>query len=66
MALQQSDLDRLERALATGTLSVDVDGKRITYRTIDDLLKAIDYVRGQLSSTSSATLATSFVSHSRG
>jgi hypothetical protein len=38
----------LEDAIATGQLTVEYDGKRITYRSIDDLIKARDLVRGEL------------------
>lgn len=48
MALSQSDLDRLEKALVSNVLTVEVDGERVTYHSKAELLSAIAYVRGQL------------------
>lgn len=45
MALTQSDLEALESAIATGELTVEYDGKRVTFRSIDELIKAAEYVR---------------------
>ncbi len=48
MALGQADLDNLERALASGQLSVQYDGKSVTYRSVAELTAAIAYTREQL------------------
>lgn len=48
MAYTVTDLTNLEAAIATGQLTVKYDGKEITYRSIDDLIKARDFVRGEL------------------
>lgn len=40
MALSQSDLDRIDRAIASGQLSVEIDGTRIQYRSMNELLAA--------------------------
>jgi len=48
MAITQADIDRLEKALTTGTLSVEIEGQRITYRSIADLKLALDYARAAL------------------
>lgn len=37
----------LEAALASGELSVESDGDKVTYRSIKDLRSALDYFRGQ-------------------
>ena len=66
MALSQSDLDRLEKALAKGTLSVEVDGDRVAYRSIGELKEAIAYVSDQLARRSaSGSTSVSFASHTR-
>ncbi|MEW6257415.1 MAG: hypothetical protein AB1592_15785 [Pseudomonadota bacterium] len=48
-----ADLARMEQALASGELVVEVElggeRQRVEYRSVDQLLKAIAYVRGQLS-----------------
>jgi len=36
---------KLEAALASGTLTIESDGERITYRSVRDLRSAIDYFR---------------------
>jgi hypothetical protein len=56
MALGQIDLDRLEKALAKGQLSVQVDGQRIEYRSITELRLAIDYVKDALRTSSAMAL----------
>lgn len=48
MAISQAGIDRLEAALVSGELTVEYDGTRITYRSTDDLRKAIAYAREQL------------------
>lgn len=44
MAFTQADLDRINRAIATGELSIEKDGKKITYRSMGDLIKARDAI----------------------
>lgn len=48
MAYTTAQLQALEDAIATGELVVKYDGKEVTYRSIDELIKARDFVRGQL------------------
>jgi len=40
MAFTQTDLDKIQIAIATGALTVRVNGKLVTYRDMDELLKA--------------------------
>lgn len=51
MAFTSTDLDRIERAIATGELTVTVDGETVTYRSVSDLTKARDMIRGALESS---------------
>ena len=51
MAFTTTDLDRIERAIATGELTVTVDGETVTYRSVSDLTKARDMIRGALESS---------------
>jgi hypothetical protein len=44
MALTQSDLDRLDAAIATSELEVEIDGQKVRYRDTDSLLKARAHV----------------------
>ncbi len=50
MAFAQSDLDRIDRAIATGQLTVEVDGMRITYRGMNELIAARSVIENQLAS----------------
>lgn len=44
MALTQADLDRLDAAIASAELKVEVDGRSILYRDIDQLKSARAHV----------------------
>lgn len=45
MAWTQTDLDRLETAIASGVLEVTTsDGKKVKYQSLADLLRARDIV----------------------
>jgi hypothetical protein len=48
MAYTQSQLDALEAALASGTLTVEFDGKRVTYRSLDEIHRAIQIIKTAL------------------
>lgn len=49
MAFTQGDLDRIDKAIASGTAKVRyADGSEITYRTMDELRAARRHVEGQL------------------
>ncbi|ENM3928893.1 hypothetical protein DDM60_002674 [Vibrio cholerae] len=40
MAFTKADIDALDEAIASGELTVRIDGREITYRSLGDLLKA--------------------------
>jgi len=44
MALTQTDLDNLDAAIAGAELTVEVNGRRVTYRSIDELMRARAHV----------------------
>jgi hypothetical protein len=54
MAYTSADLDALDAAIAGGELSVQVDGRRIQYRSIAELLQARAHVSAVLQTTASA------------
>lgn len=64
MALTQADLDRMERALVSNVLTVEVDGERVTYHSKAELLKAIGYVSARVQG-SSQPVTQSYVAFSR-
>ncbi|PZU62324.1 MAG: hypothetical protein DI552_00190 [Brevundimonas sp.] len=40
-----AEIEALEAAAASGELTVESDGDRVTYRSTSDLLKMLDYFR---------------------
>ncbi len=68
MSYTAEDLATLERAVASGVMRVRYsDGKEVTYRSTDELLRAIGVVKGQLAQASGAPRTMSaFASFSRG
>jgi hypothetical protein len=65
MAISQSDVDNLEAALMTGTLSVEVDGRKVTYRGVGELKAALGYARDQIAAASGGVNRQSFASFSK-
>lgn len=51
MALTQSDLDRLDAAIATSELEVEIDGRRVRYRDTASLISARTHVANVLIGT---------------
>ncbi len=57
MAHTQTDLDAIKAAIASGEQSVEVAGRKVVYRTIDDLRKARDDITAELASATTASTA---------
>ena len=57
-ALTQTDLDALDQAIATGELTVEMNGRRVTYRSVPELLQARSHVAAQVAATANAGRAT--------
>lgn len=57
MAFSTTDLDAINRAIASGELVVRVDGRSVEYRTIDELIKARDIIKADLDSQASSARA---------
>ena len=55
MAFTTTDLDNINNAIASGELTVEVNGKRVTYRSMDDLLKARMMIKSDLSGAEAST-----------
>lgn len=51
----QTDLDNINAAIATGELSVEVNGRKVVYRSIDDLIKARTIISADLGATAPAS-----------
>lgn len=43
-----ADVNRLETALATGHLTAEIEGERITYRSVAELKAALGYAKAEL------------------
>lgn len=48
MAFTTTDLDNINAAIASGELTVEVNGRRVTYRSVDDLMKARQMIKSDL------------------
>lgn len=51
MAWTQSDLDAIEKAIASGALMVRYNDKQVTYRSISEMMQARDLIRKSLGKT---------------
>lgn len=51
MALSQTDLDKLDRAIARGVLRVEYSSGAVTYQSITDMLKARTFVANEIASS---------------
>jgi vacuolar-type H+-ATPase subunit E/Vma4 len=58
MAFTQSDLDNINAAVATGELHVEVNGRKVVYRSMDDLMKARTIITGELASAAAGVAST--------
>ena len=52
MAYTQSHLEALQEALASGTLTVTFEGRSMTYRSVQELQRAISVVQSSLNQLS--------------
>lgn len=57
MALSSTDLDRLDAAIATSELEVEVDGQRVRYRSVAELIAARAHVSTVLSGSGASGAA---------
>lgn len=48
MAYSQSDLDRLQRAIARGVKTVTYNGETVVYSSLDDMLRAERRIKQEL------------------
>lgn len=65
MALSQADVDALEKALASGELTVEYDGRRTTFRSVEELRRAIAYVKDAVAAQSAAPVTVSVAAFTR-
>lgn len=53
MSFTQTDLDNINAAIAAGEMTVETQGRRVTYRSIDELLKARSTIQSDLAAGAS-------------
>jgi len=51
MAYTQAQLNAIKEAFASGTLTVDYDGKRVTYRSLREMKEIIATIEAELAGT---------------
>lgn len=54
MSLSQADLERLDAAIASEELEVEVDGVRTKYRSVSELMRQRQFVAEQLAAQTSS------------
>lgn len=52
MAFSKDDIDALDEAIASGELSVKIDGRKAVYRSISDLLRAKRHIQRMIAKQS--------------
>lgn len=63
MALTQTDLDNLDAAIVASELEVEVDGRRVKYRSMNELLRAREHAAGVISQSAPARTRSVFQFH---
>ena len=66
MAYTQSHLEALQEALASGTLTVTFEGRSMTYRSVQELQRAISVVQSSLNQQSGKRVRQYRLSGSKG
>lgn len=66
MTFNAEQLAAIESAIASGELTVSSNGRHVTYRSVDDLIKARDMIRASLQQAGSIPKTKRFSYISRG
>jgi len=51
MEYTQEDLNQLNKAIKSGRLTVEYDGQKVTYRSLDELIRARNLIKSELAET---------------
>lgn len=57
MAFTQTDIDRLKRAIATGTKSCEIDGQTVTYRNLGEMREILSMMQKEVSGASHSRIS---------
>lgn len=60
MAYTQADLDSLDKAIATGALTLEMAGRRLTYRSVAELMTARAHVAAELAKAAAPRRGSAF------
>lgn len=60
MPLSQTDLDALDAAIATSELEVELEGRRVKYRSMNELLAARAHVASVIAGAASTSRRSTF------
>lgn len=52
MAVTQAQVDALKEALANNRLEIEFEGRRLKYRSVDEIIKAIGFLETELEKAS--------------
>lgn len=52
MAITQTDIDKLKKAIGRGVLKVEYANEAVTYQSVDQMLKALTFMENELAGTS--------------
>lgn len=63
MAYTQTDLDAVDAAIASGELRVSIDNRDVTYRSIDELMKARAFIAQNITANTGAGSARAYRYH---
>lgn len=66
MSYSDAEIFALERAIATGTLRVTVNGKTVEYRSLDDMLRVLDLMRRESGTGGGSSSNRRFATYRRG
>lgn len=64
MAVTQAQIDALEKSIVSGHLTVEYDGRRVTYRSLEELKQAYAFAQSAYSGAPTTTRV-SYASFSR-
>ncbi|MBC3927782.1 phage head-tail joining protein [Undibacterium sp. CY21W] len=51
MEYTQEDLNQLNKAIKSGRFTVEYDGQKVTYRSLDELIRARNLIKSELAET---------------
>lgn len=66
MAWTESDIEVIERAISSGTLSVQFGDRSVTYRSINDLIKARNAMKSAINGSAVGGVRCTYASFSKG